>query len=59
MKIKEIRKLTELSQAKFGEKYNIPVRTIENWESEKRTPAEYIVELLEFKVRADIKKEGK
>ena len=36
MEIKEIRTLTGLSQANFGKKYNIPVRTIQDWETEKR-----------------------
>ena len=30
MEIKEIRALTGLSQANFGKKYNIPVRTIQD-----------------------------
>ncbi len=53
MTIKEIRELTGLSQAKFGEKYNIPKRTIENWESGNRKPPEYLPDLLERVVRAD------
>ena len=46
-----------LSQANFGKKYNIPVRTIQDWETEKRNPPAYVVELLEFKVRYDIEQE--
>ena len=57
MEIKEIRTLTGLSQANFGKKYNIPVRTIQDWETEKRNPTAYFVELLEFKVRYDIEQE--
>ena len=57
MEIKEIRTLTGLSQANFGKKYNIPVRTIQDWEPEKRNPPAYVVELLEFKVRYDIEQE--
>lgn len=53
MEIKEIRKLTGLSQVKFGEKYHIPTRTIQEWESGRRKPADYIIELLEFKVKMD------
>lgn len=54
MTIKEIRDLTGLSQAKFAEKYNIPKRTIESWESEIRKCSDYVVELLEFRVKADV-----
>ena len=53
MTIKEIRKRTGLSQARFGEKYNIPKRTIEDWESEKRTPPKYVAALLERAVKED------
>ncbi len=56
MNIKEIRNLTDLSQAKFAEMYNIPKITIEQWESGKRKPPVYMVELLEHRVREDIDK---
>ena len=55
MKIKEIRTLTGLSQAKFCEKYHIPLNTFTRWEQGKREPPDYLVELLEFKVREDLK----
>ena len=55
MNIKEIRALTGMSQANFGKKYNIPLRTIQDWETGKRKPSVYVVELLEFKVRNDFK----
>ena len=54
MTIKEIRNLTGLSQAAFSKKYQIPVRTIQDWEAQKRIPPEYVVTLLDFKVRSDI-----
>ena len=44
--IKEIRKLTGLSQAKFAARYEIPKRTIENWETGKTEPPEYVYKLL-------------
>ena len=52
--IKEIRTLTGLSQAKFSKKYNIPQRTIESWEAGNRHCPDYVIELLEYRVRADI-----
>lgn len=55
MIIKEIRTLTGLSQAKFCEKYHIPLNTFARWEQGKREPPDYLVELLEFKVREDLK----
>ena len=54
MTVKEIRSLTGLSQAKFAERYNIPRRTIENWESGTTKCPDYVVELLEFRVKYDV-----
>ena len=34
MTIRDIRKITGLSQARFAERYCIPRRSVENWESE-------------------------
>lgn len=53
MTIKEIRELTGMTQKEFAEKYNIPKRNIENWETSKRDYTEYLAELLEFRVRSD------
>jgi len=44
--IKEMRSLLGLTQAEFGAKYNIPTRTIEDWERRARTPPQYVLELL-------------
>ena len=53
MELKEMRKLLGLSQAAFGKKYNIPVRTIEQWESGRRKAPIYVLELLERVVVED------
>ncbi len=53
MTIQEIRALTSLSQSHFCEKYHIPLPTLRKWEQGKREPSDYLVELLEFKVRED------
>lgn len=58
MGIKRIRHLTGLSQEKFGRKYGIPKRTIQNWELDLNEPAPYLIELLEFKVKSDVGDEG-
>lgn len=55
--IKKLRKLTGLSQQAFSDKYEIPKRTIEDWEAGRRTPPEYVVSLLERVIKEDIKKE--
>lgn len=51
MSIKELREKTGLSQSKFAEYLNISVRTVQYWEQEKRTPPEYVTELIEYKLR--------
>lgn len=54
MTIKEIREKAGLSRAAFSRKYNIPVRTLEDWESEKRKCPEYLIELLDRAVTEDV-----
>lgn len=51
--ILQIRKRTGLSQAKFCEKYEIPKRTLENWEQGSRECPEYLVKLLDRVVEED------
>ena len=54
MDIREMRKQLGNTQSEFAARYNIPFRTIQNWETGKRTPPEYIVDLLEHRVREDL-----
>ena len=56
MTVKEIRELTGLSQRAFSVKYNIPARTIEDWETEKRNAPAYVLQMLERIVREDFNK---
>lgn len=49
--IKELRQITNLTQKEFGEKYRIPLKTIQNWESStdktaSRTCPPYVIYLL-------------
>lgn len=53
MTITEIREMSGLSRAAFSRQYKIPVRTLEDWESGKRTPPEYVLELLARAVAID------
>lgn len=54
--VKEIREYAGISRAEFSRKYNIPLRSIENWEAGKRNCPVYLVELLERVVLEDYKK---
>ena len=51
MSVKEMRMKLGMTQEMFSHRYNIPKRTIENWESGKRTPPAYVLEMLEDAVR--------
>ncbi|WP_455057835.1 helix-turn-helix domain-containing protein [Jutongia sp.] len=53
MTIKEIRDITGLSQVEFGKKYDIPRRTIQNWETGERQCPPYMLKLLERVVKED------
>ncbi len=46
-KIQKLRKRTGLSQSQFAKKFNIPVRTLQNWEIDKSVSPEYIPSMLE------------
>lgn len=50
----ELRQMTGLSQTKFGEKYGIPMRTIQNWENGVNAAPEYVRRLLHFAVLSGI-----
>lgn len=54
MNIREMRVLLGDTQSDFAARYNIPFRTIQNWEAGVRTPPEYMISLLEDRVRADL-----
>ena len=47
MDVKLLRKSTGLSQSKFAAYFGIPVRTLQDWEQQKRTPPEYIISMME------------
>lgn len=53
MNITEMRNYIGVSRAEFSRRYNIPIRTLESWESEVRTPPEYVKQLLERAVLED------
>lgn len=53
MSIKKLRTITGMTQLEFANYFNIPKRTIENWESEKRTPPIYIIELIAYKIKME------
>ena len=55
MTFKELRQLTGMTQKAFGEYFEIPKRTIEEWDRGGRKCPEYLLKLMEYKLT----KEGK
>lgn len=47
MTIKTLRKISGLTQKEFSNKYDIPIRTLQRWEQNQSSPANYILKLLE------------
>lgn len=54
MNIREMRTQLGDTQSEFAARYHIPFRTIQNWETGLRKPPEYILDLLERRIREDI-----
>lgn len=58
MDVKQIRQVTGLTQKDFSSRYEIPMKTLQNWEAGKDSPShracpQYIEKLLEKAVRTD------
>ncbi len=54
MNIREMRSSLGITQSEFAARYNIPFRTVQNWEEGVRKPPNYIINLLESRTRADL-----
>lgn len=53
MTIKDLRTASGMTQKAFAEYFGIPKRTIENWEGGKRDAADYLLTLIEYKLRRE------
>lgn len=53
MNIKELREKAGLSQSEFADYLHVSIRTIQDWEQCKRTPLEYVAELIEYKLKQE------
>ncbi len=58
-RIKDLRQNAKMSVKEFSEYFKIPKPTIYNWESKKGKAPEYVIELIEYKLKKEkkIKKE--
>lgn len=53
MPIKEVRLSAGLTRKQMSDLLGVPLRTLEDWESGKRKPPEYVVSLIIFKLAAE------
>ena len=65
MTFKELRERSGMSRPQFAEYFGIPYRTVQDWELENRKCNDYILDLLEYKlkheglIRADMERKQK
>ena len=52
-KIKELRESTGMNRKEFCEYFNIPYRTVTEWERDMRHAPDYVVRLLEYYIRME------
>ena len=50
-RIRELREKTGMSQRMFSEYFDIPLRTVHDWEQGRRNPPAYIPEMIEKIIR--------
>lgn len=53
IEIKNLREETGMNRTQFCEYFNIPYRTVQDWESGRRVMPEYVLRLLEYRIRAE------
>ena len=59
-KIKELRESTGMNRKEFCDYFNIPYRTVSEWERDGRHAPEYLIRLLEYYIMAEsLKKKDK
>ena len=51
MDIKTIRQLSGMTQKAFAEYFGISKRAVESWEGEQRKCPEYLLDLMEYKLK--------
>ena len=53
MTFKELRKASGMTQKEFATYFNIPLRSIENWEAGVRNCNQYLVDLMHYKLQKE------
>lgn len=50
---KAIRQSSGMTQKEFSDYFGIPIRTIQDWESERRNCLPYILDLMEYRLKQE------
>lgn len=53
MTIKELRNACDMTIKAMSDYLHIPYRTLQDWESGQRTPPDYVIELIEYKLHKE------
>lgn len=53
MTIRDLRTLSGMTQQAFADYFGIPKRTVENWEGGKNRCPEYLLRLMEYKLKKE------
>lgn len=51
--LNNLRKKTRMTRADFARYFGIPLRTVEDWEAGRRKVPDYLVRLIEYKLRME------
>lgn len=51
--LRDLRHAAGLSQREFADYFGIPLKTIQNWEIGRNSPADYLLRLMEYKLRRE------
>jgi transcriptional regulator with XRE-family HTH domain len=54
MTIKELRSLSGMTQHEFADYFDIPFRSIQNWEGGQRNAPDYVTKLIEYKLLKEV-----
>ncbi len=53
MTFKELRQASGMNKTKYAEYFNIPYRTVQNWELELRQCPDYLLDLMQYKLEKE------
>lgn len=51
--LKDLLKKYKLTQTEFSRRFDIPLRTVQNWVAGARVPPDYVLKLVEFRLEKE------